>query len=139
MGEQAGEILFLNPGLAELRQLVIGRLVILVFNGATECIEGLGGRGTADKDDGATGNHQHGEDDCKGDPEPASALFARLGGWRIAGYPRLPVSEWGVGRLRRWGVGLLWRRRVWRIGRRWRLECLLRLRIGAIINERGRR
>src|SRR5258707_3962005 len=124
MGKQTGEILLFNPGLAELRQLVIGRLVILVFNGTAECIEGLGGRGTTEEDDGATGNYQHSEDNCQGNPESAPALLAGMRGRGIAGYPRLPIGERRVRRLR-WCVRLLWRR-IWRIGRRWRLICLLR-------------
>src|SRR5260370_14084577 len=139
MGKQTGEILLFNPGLAELRQLVIGRLVILVFNGTAECIEGRGGRGTTEEDDGATGNYQHGEDNCQGNPESAPALLAGLRGRGIAGYPRLPIDERRVGRRLRWWVWLLWRRRVWRIGRRCRLICLLRLYICAIIGERRRR
>src|SRR6266851_1965498 len=78
MGKQAGEFLLFNPGLAELRQLVIGRLVILAFNGTAERIKGLGGRGTTDDDNGATGNYQHGEDNCQGNPESARAGHSRV-------------------------------------------------------------
>src|SRR6266567_2723426 len=137
MGKQAGEILLFNPGLTELRQLVVGRLVILAFNGTAECIEGLGGRGTSDQDDGATGNYQHGEDNCQGNPESAPALLAGLRGRGIAGYPRLSIGKRCVRRRLRWHVWLLWRRRIWCIGRRWRLVCLLR-HICAIISERRR-
>src|SRR5258708_18386019 len=138
MGKQTGEFLLFNPGLAELRQLVIGRLVILAFNGTAERIKGLGGRGTTDDDNGDTGNDQHGEDNCQGNPESAPALLAGLRGRGIAGYPRLPIGKRRVRQRLRWRIGLLWWRRVWRIGRRWRLICLLRLGICAIIGERRR-
>src|SRR5260370_38590514 len=108
MGKQTGEILLFNPGLAELRQLVIGRLVILVFNGTAECIEGLGGRGTTEEDDGATCNYQHGEDNCQGNPESPPALLAALRGRGIAGDPRMPIHEGRGGRGLRGNVWAVW-------------------------------
>src|SRR5260221_6779943 len=139
MGKQTGEFLLFNPGLAELRQLVIGRLVILAFNGTAERIKGLGGRGTTDDDNGATGNYQHGEDNCQGNPESAPALLAGLRGRGIAGYPRLPIGKRRIRQRLRWRIGLFWWRRVWRISRRWGVVCLLSLWAFGLIRRSKRR